>query len=42
MIKNNVIIKLSDLKNILQFACNELITIKKMLSNVDCFPSEKV
>ncbi|CAH1711998.1 protein fem-1 homolog B [Aphis gossypii] len=41
MIKNNVIIKLLDLKNILQFACNELITIKKILPDVDCFSTEK-
>lgn len=42
MIKNNVTIKLLDLKNILQFACNELITVKKILPDVDCFSSEKV
>jgi hypothetical protein len=35
MIKNNIIIKLLDLKNILQSACNELITIKKRLSEAD-------
>ncbi|CAI6366920.1 unnamed protein product [Macrosiphum euphorbiae] len=36
MIKNNIKIKLSDLKNILQSACDELIIIKKKLSEVDC------
>jgi len=40
MIKNNIKIKLTDLKNILQSACDELIIIKKKLSEVDC-SSEK-
>lgn len=41
MIKNNIKIKLSDLKNILQTEYDELVFIKKKISSAADFSTEK-